>query len=105
MADTAVGGNNAGLNALAPTFARSIFVKLIGRPYVYVFHKDCRIFPNIDLNIKLMPSSNNFVCKFAAFGWNLSIENYKMFIKSLNLIIRTKVLTSIVYDALLQLLL
>ena len=35
---TAVGGNNAGLNARAATFARSTLVELIGRPQLDVFH-------------------------------------------------------------------
>ena len=35
---TAVGGNNAGLNACAATFARSTVVELIGRPHLNVFH-------------------------------------------------------------------
>ena len=35
---TAVGGNNAGLNARAVTVARSTLVKLIGRLHLDVFH-------------------------------------------------------------------
>ena len=35
---TAVGGNNAKLNARAATFARSTLVELIGRPHSNVFH-------------------------------------------------------------------
>ena len=36
---TAIGGNNAGLNARAATFARSIIVELIGRPHLDVSTK------------------------------------------------------------------
>ena len=66
---TAVGGNNAGLNARAATFAKStVVVELIGRPYLDVFNRERLIPPNIDLHMKLMPSPNNFVCKSAAPG-------------------------------------
>ena len=61
MAVTAVGGNNAGLNARAVTFARSTVVELINRPHVDVFHQVPLIPTNIDLHMKLMPSPNNFV--------------------------------------------
>ena len=63
---TAVGGNNAGLNARAATFARSTLVELIGRPHLDVFHQECLIPPNIELHMKLIPSPNDFVCMSAA---------------------------------------
>ena len=66
---TAVGGNNAGLNASAATFAKSTVVELIGRPHIDVFHLERLIFPNIDIHMKLMPSSKYFVCKSVAPGW------------------------------------
>ena len=46
---TAVGGNNAELNARAATLARSTLVELIGRPHQDVFHQERLIPPNIDL--------------------------------------------------------
>ena len=91
---TAVGGNNAGLNARAVNFARSAVVELIGRHNANVFHQDRLIPPNIDLNLKLMPSPNNFVCKSAAPSGNEAQENFKLVIISSNLIINTKQLTS-----------
>ena len=63
---TAVGGNNAGLNARAATFARSILVELIGRPHLDVFHQERFITANLDLHMKLIPSPNDFLCKSAA---------------------------------------
>ena len=63
---TAVGGNNAGLNARAATFARSTLVELIGRPHLDVFQQERLILRNIDLHMKLIPSPNDFVCKSAA---------------------------------------
>ena len=58
---TAVGGNNAGLNARAATFARITLVELIGRPHLDVVHQERLIPPNIDLHMKLIPSPNDFV--------------------------------------------
>ena len=87
---SAVGGNNAVLNARAATFARSTVVEHIGRPHLDVFNQERFIPPNIDLHIKLMPSPNNFVCKSAALGQGAQQENYKLVIQSVNLIIRTK---------------
>ena len=37
---TEIGGNHAGLNARAATFARSTLVELIGRPHLVVFHQE-----------------------------------------------------------------
>ena len=78
---TAVGGNNAGLNARAATFVRSTLVKLIGRPHLYVFHQERLIPPNIDFHIKLIPSRNDFVCKSAAPGQGAEQEYYKLVIQ------------------------
>ena len=63
MGVTAVGGNNAGLNARAATFATSTVFELIGRPHLNVFNQERLIPPNIDLHMKLMPSADNFVCE------------------------------------------
>ena len=65
---TAVGGNNAGLNARAATFARSTVVEFIDRPHWDVFSQERLIPPNINFHMKLMPSPNDFVCKSAAPG-------------------------------------
>ena len=102
MGVTAVGGNNACLNALAATFARSTVVELIGRPHLDVFNKERLIPPNIDLHMKLMPSPNNLVCKSAAQGQGAQQENYMLIIKSVNLIICTKKLTSTAHGALMD---
>ena len=67
---TAVGKNNAGLNARAVNFARSNVVELIGCFHANVFHKDCLICSYVDLNLNLMPSSNNFVWKSVAPAGN-----------------------------------
>ena len=91
---TAVGNKNAGLNARAVNSARSTVVELIGRPHADVFHQD-RLYPsNINLNLKLMPSPNNFVCKSAAPAANSAQDNFNQVILSTNLIIHTKQLTS-----------
>ena len=105
MIVTAVGGNNAGLNARAATFARNTLVELIGRPHLNVFHQERLIPPNIDLHMKLIPSPNDFVCKSPAPSGNAQQENYKLVIQSANLIIRTKKLTSTAHKALINLLL
>ena len=102
---TAVGGNNAGLNARAATFARSTLVELIGRPHLDVFHQEHLIPPNIDLHMKLISSPNDFVCNLAAPAAKSQQKNYKLFIQSANLIIRTKKLTSTAHKALMDLLL
>ena len=102
---TAVGGNNAGLNARAATFAKSTLVELISRPHLDGFNLERLIPPNIDLNMKLMPSPNNYVCKSAAPGQGAQQKNYKLVIQSVNLIINTTKLTSTAHGALMDLLL
>ena len=77
---TAVGGNNAGLNSRAATFAKSTVVKLISRRHLNVFHQKRIIPPKIELYMKLMPSPNNFVCKSAAPAQNAHQENYMLVI-------------------------
>ena len=101
---TAVNGNNAGLKARAATFARSILAELIDRFYLDVFYQERLIFLNIDLHMKLIPSANDFVCTSAAPFGNAKQENYKLVIKSANLIIRTKKLTSTTHKARIDLL-
>ena len=101
---TAVGENNAGLNARAVNFAKSAVVELIGSSHSDVFHQDRPSFPNIDLNLKLMPFPNNFVCKSAAPAGNAAQENFKLVIMSANLIIHTKQLTSTALKAHMELL-
>ena len=100
----AVGGNNAGLNARAVTFAKSTVVELISRPHADVVHQDRLIPPNVDLNIKLMPFPNNFVCKSAAPAGNAAQENFKLVNLSANLIIYTKQFTSTALKAHMELL-
>ena len=99
MGVTAVGGTNAGLNTRAKDFARSTVVELISRPHLDVCHQDRLILPNIDLHIRLMPSANNFVCKSAAAAQNAAQENFKVIIQKINLIMRTKQLTSTAHKA------
>ena len=60
---TAVGGNNAGLNARAATIARNTVVELVGRPDLHAFQLECLIPTKIDLHMKFMQSQNNFECK------------------------------------------
>ena len=91
---TAVGGNNAGLNARAVNYSRSSVVELIGRHHADAFHQNRLIPPNVDLNLKLMTSSTNFVCKSAAPAGNAPQNNFKLVIMSANLIIYTKQHTS-----------
>ena len=98
------GGKNAGLNARDATFARSTLVVLIGRPHLDVFYQERFIFLYIDLNMKLIFSPTDFVCKSAAPVQGARLENYKLVIQSANLIIRTKKLTSTAHKALIYLL-
>ena len=71
-------------------FARSTLVEFIGRPHVYVFNQDCLISPCIDLDMKLMPCTNNFLCKSASPAQNAAQENFKQVPQSVNLIIHIK---------------
>ena len=103
MGVTAVGGNNAGLNARAATFARSIVFKLIDRPHFDVFHQERRIPPRIDLHMKLMAFQKNFVCESTAFDQGFKQKNYMLVFQSVNLIIYTKYLTVTAYYALMDL--
>ena len=79
-------------------------VKFIGRSHADVFHQDRLIHPNVDLNLKLMPSPNNYVCKSAAPAKNAVHENFKLVILSANLIIHTKQLISTALKAHIELL-
>ena len=98
-----IGGNNAGLNAHATKFARSTLVELIGRSHLDVFNQERLVPPNIDLHMKLIPSTNNIVCKSAALAANAQQKNYKLVIQSANLIICTKKLISTAHKALMDL--
>ena len=73
---TKVGGNNAGLNARAATFARINLVELIVRPHLDVFHQERLIFSNNDLHMKCIPLLNDFVCKLAALAATAQQANY-----------------------------
>ena len=75
---TAVGGNNAGLNARAATFAKSTLVELICRSQLNVFNQKRLISTNINLHMKLIPSPNDFVCNSEAFGQEAQQNNYKL---------------------------
>ena len=77
---TAVGGNNAGFNVCAATFARNTLVELIGRPHMDVFHHTRDIPLNIDLHMMLISSPIDFVCNSAAPAANAQQENYKLVI-------------------------
>ena len=101
---TAVGWNNAGLNARAAFFAIITVVELVRRPHLDVFYHERHSFPKINLHIKLMPSTNNFVCKSAAPAQNAQQENYKLVIERVNFIIRTKMLIKTACIALMDLL-
>ena len=50
--------------------------------------------------MKLLPSLHNFVCKSAVPSQSAQQENYKLIIQSVNIIIRTKKLTSTAHGAL-----
>ena len=98
---TGVGGNNVGLNTRATKFARCAVVELINRPHLDVFQQERLIPPNINLNMRLIPSPNDFVCKLAAQAHGQQ-ENYKFLIQSAKLIIRTKKLTKTAHKALMD---
>ena len=80
MGVTAIGGNNAGLNTRATKFARSAVVELICRPNLDIFQQVRLISLNIDLNMRLIPSPNDFVCKSAAPAQGGQQVNYKFVI-------------------------
>ena len=104
MGVTALDGNNTGLNARAVEWARSAVVELIGRPHLDTWHQERLIPINVDLHMRMMPSSDNFVIKSAAPALNAVQENFKMVIQSVSLIIYTKQLTSPAHEALIKLL-
>ena len=104
MGVTAVGTNNSGLNARDATFAKSTVVNLVGRFHLHVCYQERFIPPKIDFHMKLMLSLNNILCKLAAPGQGAQQNIYKLVIESINLIIRTKKLTSTAHNALMNLL-
>ena len=105
MGVTPVGGDNVGLNTGATKFAKSDVVELINRLYLNAFQQERLVPLNIDLNMRLILSPNDFVCKSAASAKGGQQKNYKFVIQSANLIIRTKKLTSKANKALMDLLL
>ena len=105
MGVTAVGGNNTGLNTRATKFARSAMVELIGRPHLNALKQERFMPPNIDLNMRLIPSPNDFVLKSAAPAQGGQQKNYMFVIQSANLIIRTMKLTSTAHKAFMDFLL
>ena len=94
MGVTEVAGANAGLNTRTVTFATSSVVELVGRPHLDVFLKDRLIPPGINLHMKLILAADSFVSKSAAPGAGAALQNYKMAIQRVDLIIHTKQLTS-----------
>ena len=90
MAVTDLAGANTGLASRATRFARSAVIELVGRPHLDLFHQSRIIPPGIILRIKLIPSSNQFVCICPAPGQNAAHDNFKVVIQIVSFIIRTK---------------
>ncbi|KAF0139349.1 MAG: hypothetical protein FD143_3570, partial [Ignavibacteria bacterium] len=84
-------GANQGLTARAAWFTRSRVVTLIGRPHLDLFHQEKLIPANVDLKLKLIPNTSDFLLKTAA---PVDVDhpqiNYKVQIMSARLYIRTK---------------
>ena len=62
MAVTDMAGANIGLKDRATRFAKSVLIELVGRPHLDIFHQSRVLSPGLTLRIKLIPSSNQFVC-------------------------------------------
>ena len=62
MAVTELAGANIGLKDRATRLAKSALVELVGRPHLDIFHQSRVLPPGLTLRIKLIPSSNQFVC-------------------------------------------
>ena len=62
---TVVNRNIAGLNTRATKFARIAVVELINRFHLDLFQQKRLIPPNNDLNMRLISSPNDFMCKSA----------------------------------------
>lgn len=90
MAVTDLGGANNGLKDRATRFATSTVVELVGRPHLDIFHQNRLIPPGTVLRIKLIPSSNQFVCICPAPAGNGAQEEFKAAIQNVSFMIRTK---------------
>ena len=81
MSVTDVAGANAGLKERETWFNQGRSVELVGRPHVDVFQQDRLLLPNVNMNLKLIPSSNEFFVKNAAPGQNGVQEKFKVVIE------------------------
>jgi hypothetical protein len=100
---TELGGTNIGLKDRATRFATSTVVELVGRPHLDIFHQNRLIPPGSALRIKLIPSSNQFVCiSPPPAGNNAQQEQFKVAIQNVSFIIRTKKLSETVHLAILK---
>ena len=77
----AIGGNNAVKHARVATFAKSSVVELMGRPYFNVLYQKRFIPQNINLYIKLVLFSNNFMCKLTKPCQNAQQKNFKRYLE------------------------
>ena len=93
MAVTDMGGANIGLKDRATRLAKSVVIELVGRPHLDIFHQSRVLPPGLTLRIKLIPSSNQFVCISPAPAGNNAQEQFKAVIQSVTFHIRTKKLS------------
>lgn len=86
---TNVEGDNEGLKERTKMFYASAKVEFCGRPQHDMFQQGCVVLPGVDMHLKLVPSSNEFLIICAAPQENWQQERYKVVIEKAILSIRT----------------
>ena len=90
LADTNPNGNNSGLKTRSQLFAGRNTITLCGRPNVDIFHADRCLPPNVEMRLRLNPSSSKFVIKTATPATGQTQVEYTIHIQCARLIIHVK---------------
>ena len=102
MAVTDLAGANIGLKDRATRSATSTLMNFVGRPHLDIFHQGRLISPNVALRIKLIPSSNQFVCISAPPAGQAVQEQFKVVIQNVTFMMRIKKLADSAHLAIMQ---
>ena len=102
MAVTDLAGANIGLKDRATGSATSTLMNFVGRPHLDIFHQGRLIPPNVTLRIKLIPSSNQFVCISAPPAGQAVQEQFKVVIQNVTFMMRIKKLADSAHLAIIK---
>ena len=89
-------GAYTGLTARTAWFAKCRVVTLIGRPHLHLFHQEKTIPANIDLKLKIIPTTCAYLLKTVAPDHEHRQGNFKVKVMEARMFIRTKLISSAV---------